>query len=178
MDIYVKVFNQKLRIANNNGIVAGTKQFVRFLFELSEEWAGLIVFVQFMQNDIAYNVYLDEEDAAYLPPEIQDGPCTMALYGANGTVIAITDYIVLNIKKNNLIDDDYSESITPTLYEQLVEKVDNLLVSMSAQENDLHSLLSRMVDALEDLKEAIHSEDPQTATAILDQIILDVNSLM
>lgn len=34
-----------------------------------------MTFAQFMQNGVAYNQYLDEENSAYLPPEIGVGTC-------------------------------------------------------------------------------------------------------
>ena len=71
MSILVNVVNQKMYVSSTmEGIVAGSQQFVKFRFNLSDEWDGLLTFAQFRQNGVAYNQYLDEENAAYLPAEI------------------------------------------------------------------------------------------------------------
>lgn len=45
MSILVNVVNQKMYVSSNaDGLVAGSQQFVKFKFNLSEEWNGLMVF--------------------------------------------------------------------------------------------------------------------------------------
>ena len=44
MDILVNVAQQKLRIAANlRKVVAGSQEFVRFIFNFDEEWDGLLI---------------------------------------------------------------------------------------------------------------------------------------
>ena len=51
MDILVNVANQKLKIATNlKSLVAGTQEFVRFVFNLNGDWDNLLTFAQFTQN--------------------------------------------------------------------------------------------------------------------------------
>lgn len=89
MDILVNVANQKLKIATNlKSLVAGTQEFVRFVFNTSGDWDGLATFAQFMQDGVAYNQYLDENKAAYLPAEIGVGTCTVMLYGSDKNTMA------------------------------------------------------------------------------------------
>ena len=71
MSILVNVVGQKMLVSSGmENVVAGSQKFVKFRFNLSEEWDGLLVFAQFTQHGKAYNQYLDEENVAYLPPEI------------------------------------------------------------------------------------------------------------
>ena len=80
MDILVNVANQKLKIATNlKSLVAGTQEFVRFVFNTSGDWDGLATFAQFRQNGVAYNQYLDDDKAAFLPSEIGVGTCTVKI---------------------------------------------------------------------------------------------------
>lgn len=146
MDIYVSVANQKLKIATNlKNLVAGTKDFIRFIFELTDDWQNLHPFVQFKQNDTTYNQYLDEEDSAYLPAEITSGPCTMTLYGSNGKTVATTNYITLQIDDSRFIVDANSTDITPPIYEQIMEKFDKLLEADYVTET-VRSELQRYID--------------------------------
>nr|DAL41873.1 MAG TPA_asm: collagen alpha 1(VIII) chain protein [Bacteriophage sp.] len=126
MDILVNVVNQKLKIATNlKSLVAGTQEFVRFVFNTSGDWDGLATFAQFMQDGIAYNQYLDENKAAYLPAEIGVGNCTVMLYGSGGKTIATTNYLTLKVDDNILISDAQSTEISESLYAQLVDKVNS-----------------------------------------------------
>lgn len=127
MDILVNVANQKLKIATNlKSLVAGTQEFVRFVFNTSGDWDGLATFAQFRQNGVAYNQYLDDDKAAYLPSEIGVGTCTVMLYGSNGNTIATTNYLTLTIDENILVSDAQSTDISLSLYNQLVSKVNSL----------------------------------------------------
>lgn len=127
MDILVNVANQKLKIATNlKSLVAGTQEFVRFVFNTSGDWDGLATFAQFRQNGVAYNQYLDDDKAAYLPSEIGVGTCTVMLYGSNGNTIATTNYLTLTIDENILVSDAESTDISLSLYNQLVSKVNSL----------------------------------------------------
>lgn len=127
MDIYVNVVNQKLRIATNvKSFVSGSQNFVRFYFNLTEDWDDLSPFAQFCQNDLAYNVFLDDEHSVHLPPEITDGVCTMALYGFSGERRATTSCVQFTVEKNIIIVDENSTEVSQSLYDQLVKKVNDI----------------------------------------------------
>ena len=156
MDILVNVANQKLKIATNlKSLVAGTQEFVRFVFNTSGDWDGLATFAQFMQNGVAYNAYLDDDKAAYLPSEIGVGTCTVMLYGSNENTIATTNYLTLTIDENILVSDAQSTDISLSLYNQLVTKV-NALATM----NEQHA--SELADADKQLQIQINDKANQT----------------
>lgn len=105
MDIPVKVRNQKMQIESNlKCIVSGSQQFVRFVFDLTDEWDGLSPMAQFNQNGDIYNETLDEDYACYLPSGIQGGTCMMALYGTDGTTIATTRATKLYIIESGYVE--------------------------------------------------------------------------
>ncbi|MBQ4399927.1 MAG: hypothetical protein II830_01375, partial [Alphaproteobacteria bacterium] len=128
MDILVNVANQKLKIATNlKSLVAGTQEFVRFVFNLNGDWDNLMTFAQFTQNGVAYNQFLDENNSAFLPAEIGVGTCTLMLYGSNQNTIATTNYLTLTVDENILVSDAQSTEISQSLYQQLVTRVNTLL---------------------------------------------------
>lgn len=127
MEITINVVNQKLRLATNlRDYVSGSQNFVRFIFNLSEDWDDLYPFTQFIQNGTTYNIYLDSENSVYMPPEIQPGECRLTLYGANNGIKATTDTLRLEIDQSMLVMDANSTEIPASLYEQLVNRVDQL----------------------------------------------------
>lgn len=135
MDILVNVVNQKLKIATNlKTFVEGTQEFIRFVFNLNNDWDGLKVFAQFAQNEEAYNLFLDDDNSVHLPPEIVAGECTLMLYGSNERTIATTNYLVLKIDENILISDASSVEITESLYNQLVGRLLELEESIGSGE--------------------------------------------
>ena len=126
MGIVISVDRQRMRCHNTN-FVAGSQEFIEFNFELSSEWDGLLVYAQFTQDGVPYNLYLDSNNSVYLPPEIHKGVCTLALRGSKGNTIAVTEAIQLKISDNPIVANGQSTNITISLYEQLVNKVDELL---------------------------------------------------
>lgn len=121
MDIEVNVVNQELKIATNlQSFTEGTQEFIRFIFNMSEDWDELVSFAQFIQNDVGYNVYLDENNSVFLPSEITEGVCYLVLCGCQGDTIAVTRCLPLYFENNMLIGDGQSTEITRSLYEQLV----------------------------------------------------------
>lgn len=127
MDIRVDVVNQRLQTATNlTSFIAGTQEFIRFVFNLDGDWDGLLVFAQFTQNGQSYNQYLDSDNSAYLPAEIVSGEATLTLYGSYENKKATTDVLTLKIEENNLTEDGESTEITLSLYQQLATEVHRL----------------------------------------------------
>ena len=146
MDIMINVVNQKLKLTSNlKSFVAGTQEFITFHFIYGEDWADLTTFAQFTQNGNSYNVYLDEEDSCFLPPEIVAGKCTVMLFGTKTTTVnnvthvvhATTNVIEFTLDENMLIPNASSTEITQTLYDQLVQKVNEVLDLSDSDYSDL-----------------------------------------
>ncbi len=136
MDILVNVSNQKLKLETNlHSLVEGSQKFVRFVFDLSSEWDGLLVFAQFTQNGNSYNQYLDDNNCVYLPAEIVAGECTVMLYGSGHTVIGTTNYLTLHINDSILVSDAESTDITESLYNQLVSMVLDMEEKIDKKQN-------------------------------------------
>ncbi|MDO5546945.1 MAG: DUF6273 domain-containing protein [Eubacteriales bacterium] len=173
MDILVNVANQKLKIATNlKSLVAGTQEFVRFVFNTSGDWDGLATFAQFRQNGVAYNQYLDDDKAAYLPSEIGVGTCTVMLYGSNGNTIATTNYLTLTIDENILVSDAQSTDISLSLYNQLVSKVNSLstwneqnAADLIAVDKDLQQQINQKASATDLTTEIARAKAAEKANA-------------
>lgn len=188
MDIFMNVLGQKLQHASGNRtFVSGSQEFVKFRFQLSDEWEGLTIFAQFIQNGVAYNQYLDTENCCYLPAEIGAGTCTLLLYGSDNEVIATTNYLTLTIDENLLISDAQSTEITQSLYQQLVTRV-NALASVSGQnvldlidtDRDLQAqinLKAAQADLLTEIQRAKSAERANSDALLLKASQADVDEL-
>lgn len=137
MDILVNVVNQRLKVATNQKtFVAGTQEFIRFVFELSNDWTNLTTFVQFQQNDKSYNVYLDEESAAHLPPEIVSGTLTIALQGNLRRTIAKSQSLTFAVDVDPIKSDSSGTEITLSLYDQLIGSIEEFEADFCAAEEE------------------------------------------
>ena len=125
VNIPVAVDGQRMMLQDSSYRFAPRSQeFVKFVFELSDDWMELTTFAQFTQNGSSYNTYLDEDNSVYLPGEIVSGSCTMMLYGTGaGGVTGTTLPIVLCIDNDCFTEDGQSTVITQSLYDQLVAQV-------------------------------------------------------
>lgn len=147
MDIFITVDKQKMRCDNYvRNFVAGTQEFILFNFLLTEEWDDLVVYAQFNQGANSYNVYLDSDNRAYLPPEIGEGICSLVLRGTKGNTVAVTEPLELKIAQNPIKGGLSSTGVTLTLYEQLVNKVDGLLQDDSLIVNTTKKVLQEYLD--------------------------------
>ena len=113
MDIIVNVVNQKMYIASTmECLVSGSQHFVKFKFNLSEEWDGLTTLAQFQQDGKAYNSYLDENNCVYLPAEIKAGDCKLMLYGSCDTTVAATNHLTVRIGESIFVRDAQTADIS------------------------------------------------------------------
>lgn len=154
MDVFITVDKQKLYCDDIRNITAGTQKFILFNFLLSEEWKKLTVYAQFSQNGRSYNVYLNSNDSVYLPPEIGQGICCLALKGTKNDVIAVTKPLYFKIMPNPVHDGAESTGITLTLYEQLVNKVNELLLLKDISTPEAYGAFS---DGIHDDSQALKS---------------------
>jgi hypothetical protein len=160
MDVLVNVAHQQLRVATyHRKMIAGSQEFIRFVFNFDEGWDDLLIFAQFIQSENSYNVYLDEENSCYLPPEIVPGLCLITLYGVYGDKVATTDFLVINIQRSIMVENEQSTDISPSQYHEFV----NMLDSINVDENGIVNLIG-----------SDSGQSPQTTTPSLYQQLTEI----
>lgn len=129
MDVHVAVDGQRMTFHDSGYRFAPQSQkFIKFVFDLSDDWSGLTTFAQFRQGDNTYNSYLDSNNCVYLPHEITGGECYMMLYGTgSSSVIGTTNYIKMCITEDRFVADAQSTVITQSLYQQLIDKLSDYI---------------------------------------------------
>lgn len=122
MEVLVSVIGQKLRICTNaRTLVDGTRNFIKFVFSLSDEWAGLEMTAQFIQDGTAYDRQLDSNYSVFLPDEIHDGKCELILHGIDGLIVAVSDGAMLNVKRSNHVTDGKEDIFIFATLEEMKE---------------------------------------------------------
>jgi mRNA deadenylase 3'-5' endonuclease subunit Ccr4 len=107
MKISVNVIGQRMKLATNiKCLVSGSKQFIKFIFNMDSNWDNLLTYAQFRQNDVVYNRYLDKDNSVYLPNEIIAGTCELVLCGTHNGIRATTNCLTLTIDENILVADN------------------------------------------------------------------------
>ena len=105
MNINIKVDGQNLYVTHNlHSVIDGSKEFIKFVFDLPDEWKELNPTVQFIQGATHTDVVLDSSYSATLPSDLAVGDCHVILYGLSGKVRAVTEHLTIKIKENMLIE--------------------------------------------------------------------------
>ena len=126
-NIYIDISGQKLAVNPQDiNIVDGTQDFIRFVFHTDGEWSGLNIVAHFMQVDQVYKRTLNEDMSVMLPSEITSGGFTLALCGSGDKTIATSNYLTFRVYKEIFLANEQSTEITPSLYNQLVDKVNSI----------------------------------------------------
>ena len=159
MSILVNVINQKMVMSScNTELIAGSQQFVKFRFNLDEDWDELVAFAQFRQGSNAYNQYLDEDNCVYLPPEIGVGTCTLMLYGSYDKTIGTTNYLTFKVGENILISDANSVEISEPLYNQLIATFEALTLRAETAAEGVEIAAERAETAAERAESVVETE--------------------
>ena len=112
MNIPISVDGQHIA-SETFSIVGQSKNFVSFVFLLSDDWEGLDVIAQFRQGGNHYNVELDDDKTVTLPAEITCGICNLTLYGTGEEVVGTTDTLSFMIEKCDFVTDDQEDAAEP-----------------------------------------------------------------
>lgn len=133
MDIVASVIGQKVFLQTSNYLFApGSLSTVKFKFDLSDDWGGMLTFVQWRQGDSSYNTYLDANNCAYLPNEVQPGKCTIILCGTDSSGhIATTKPIDICIVEDKYISDSNSTLVTSAQYIEARDILNNSKILLS-----------------------------------------------
>lgn len=100
MDIKLRVVGQKLiMLTKYNKFVSDAIDFINLIFELPREWYGYAVTAEFVQGSKTISKPLNSKNSTYLPSEIAEGVCHLALRGSKSNSIVTTDSVALYIDK-------------------------------------------------------------------------------
>lgn len=123
MDIIVNVINQRLIVqSNHKTLVEGSNNFIRFVFNFSDDWNGMTKVALFGQDISTYAKPLDNENTVYLPSEIVRGDFALTVNGTLDEKVATTSVLYMHVDRQTPISKDM-ESMPETVYDRIVLKI-------------------------------------------------------
>ena len=123
MNIVFSVHNQIIERTDANVIVADSKNYLQSTFIFSEEWNGKEKTAIFIHDNKAYHVLL-ENDKCLVPWEvIKPGALSVSVFAGD---LITTNACVTSIKDSGYTDGTKPSDPTPTIYEQIMRKLDEI----------------------------------------------------
>ena len=117
------VHNQVITRTDTNVIVADSRNYLQATFIFSEEWNGKEKTAIFIHDDKAYHVLL-ENDKCLVPWEvIKPGFLSVSVFAGD---LITTNACVTSIKDSGYTDGTKPSDPTPTIYEQIMKKLDEI----------------------------------------------------
>ena len=147
MDVLVDVSNQHIRLSTHvNAFVAGTKNFIRFVFNLSDDWLDLSKYAQFTQGNISYNEPLFNNYYCWLPEKLKAGTCSMTLIGTNSTRVAITESLTFKIIDSIIHDGSIQPSDSPDTSTALLDDDEHYIITNNGDVVSVGSTSTRIIN--------------------------------
>ena len=123
MNIIFCVHNQVITRTDTNVIVADSRNYLQVTFIFSEEWDGKEKTAIFIHDDKAYHVLL-ENDKCLVPWEvIKPGALSVSVFAGD---LITTNACITSIKDSGYTDGTKPSDPTPTIYEQIMKKLDEI----------------------------------------------------
>lgn len=117
------VHNQVITRTDTNVIVADSRNYLQATFIFSEEWNGKEKTAIFIHDDKAYHVLL-ENDKCLVPWEvIKPGALSVSVFAGD---LITTNACITSIKDSGYTDGTKPSDPTPTIYEQIMKKLDEI----------------------------------------------------
>lgn len=168
MNIVFCVHNQVITRTDTNVIVADSRNYLQATFIFSEEWNGKEKTAIFIHDDKAYHVLL-ENDKCLVPWEvIKPGVLSVSVFAGD---LITTNACVTSIKDSGYTDGTKPSDPTPTIYEQIMQKLDEIqtgtvdpdeiakAVEKYLQEHPVETLTEADVQRIVSEYVAVHKEE-------------------
>lgn len=156
------VRNQRIRRTDNFYVVADSHDYLYAKFSFgTPEWDGLEKTAIFSKKDgdTAYEMLIEQDGTCKVPHEVLSGEGTVEVSVFGGSLITVDNAIIKVFKSGYRDDLESSTDPTPSIYEQILEHVQNL-----------EDIAEQVGDAEEAAREAKASEesaaDSATAAAV------------
>ena len=167
MNITINVVGQKMT-TNYKKIVEGSQNFVKFTFNLPDEWKEINPSACFCQGDKVVKVLLDTNNSVFLPSQITSGKCELMLYGAkengeSGDIIGTSNSIVLQIDSTHSVewaeDIEYVES-------QYAGWVDRILSDAKVEIMNVQETINTLQMSVDDIDKSVEQSKTDVAIAV------------
>ena len=141
MILLFNIDNQRIITANSRYVVADSREYLRARFVFSGDWDGCTKTAIFAGKDGTYEVLLTNDECT-VPHEVLTGRFGVSVYGVDGTRRITTDTVYIAVQKSGFTEGETPSDPTPTVYEQLLNEIEENKQSAEADTEAVKELLT------------------------------------
>ena len=156
MQLTFNVNKQTLNRSDDEFPASGSKEYLTAKFTFSDDWNGTTKTAVFSRNSLVFNQILDENGECKVPHDIiVSNGAVISVFGTYGTKRITTTPLFVRIDSSGYIEGNTPEPPTPTVYEQIIGKLDEVKADIPnvpgwALEHDKPEYTAAEVGALPD----------------------------
>lgn len=170
MQLTFNVNKQTLTRSDDEFPASGSKEYLTAKFIFSDDWNGTTKTAVFSRNSLVFNQILDENGECKVPHDIiVSNGSVISVFGTDGTKRITTTPLFVRIDSSGYIEGSTPEPPTPTVYEQIIGKLDEVKadipdVPLWALEPDKPEYTAAEVGALPDTADSnfVHKTGAET----------------
>lgn len=127
MQLTFNVNKQTLNRSDDEFPASGSKEYLTAKFTFSDDWNGTTKTAVFSRNSLVFNQILDNNGECKVPHDIiiANG-AVISVFGTDGTKRITTTPLFVRIDSSGYIEGNTPEPPTPTVYEQIIGKLDEV----------------------------------------------------
>ena len=127
MQLTFNVNKQTLTRSDDEFPASGSKEYLTAKFIFSDDWNGTTKTAVFSRNSLVLNQILDENGECKVPHDIiVSNGAVISVFGTDGTKRITTTPLFVRIDSSGYIEGITPEPPTPTVYEQIIGKLDEV----------------------------------------------------
>lgn len=131
MQLTFNVNKQTLSRSDDEFPASGSKEYLTAKFTFSEDWNGTTKTAVFSRNSLVFNQILDDNGECNVPHDIiVSNGAVVSVFGTNGTKRITTIPLFVRIDLSGYIEGETPPQPTPTVYEQIIGKLDEIETDM------------------------------------------------
>ena len=141
MILLFNIDNQRIITANSRYVVADSREYLRARFVFTSDWDGCTKTAIFAGKDGTYEALLMNDECT-VPHEVLTGRFGVSVYGVDGTRRITTDTVYVAVQKSGFTEGETPSDPTPTVYEQLLNEIEENKQSAEADAEAVKELLT------------------------------------
>lgn len=141
MILLFNIDNQRIITANSRYVVADSRMYLKARFVFSGDWDGCTKTAIFAGKDGTYEVLLTNDECT-VPHEALTGRFGVSVFGVEGTRRITTDTVYVAVQKSGFIEGETPSDPTPTVYEQLLNEIEENKQAAEADTEAVKELLT------------------------------------
>ena len=141
MILLFNIDNQRIITANSRYVVADSREYLRARFVFSGDWDGCTKTAIFAGKDGTYEVLLTNDECT-VPHEVLTGRFGVSVFGINGNTRITTDTAYIAVHQSGFAEGETPSDPTPTVYEQLLNEIEENKQSAEADTEAVKELLT------------------------------------